>query len=323
MDDSYRAPPPAAVRRVLARRSAGALAWRLVLAVAGVLTPGAAWRWGAEVPSLFVLAMVGFPTGLLWLGRGVHAWFVPQQIELDDDGIRFAWADTATLLPWMERHDREVRWAELRGVRTSTVSVNGLSLSSLVVTTADGSFEIPDRGFDRSADLVQRDILDFIARARERPVGAATAYVRRMQERYATPERLVARPWKLLGACAFFLPFIGFPCWMAWSTPFWLTYGFAAVAVGLFGWLIVLGIVGWVRDRVVVLRTDGLAIGSSEASARIIPWDEIRIVRRDVTNGKTEGIEIVQEDGTRTTLRLDYGRSLDALARAIDPACVA
>lgn len=304
---------------MIAQRSRGAVAFQLALAVAGLLTPFMARKWGEGTPSLLVLAMVATPVAVVWFGRSVHAWFLPQRIELDEAGLRFAWADAVTLMPWMQRHDREVAWSELRGVRTSTLSVNGVSSTSLVVVTADGSFEIPDRGFDRSAHTMQCDILDFVARAQERPVAAATAYARHMAERHATPERLVASARGPVVCLCLFLPFIGFMDWLAYETPFWLTYGLAALTTGLFGWMIVLAFTTWHRDRLLVLRADGLALGPSDDRLRVIPWDRIRIVRREQTNGTTDGIEIVDEDGARTNLRGVYGRSLDALALAIDP----
>src|SRR5690606_15413114 len=68
-------------------------------------------------------------------------------------------------------------------------------------------------------------------------------------------------------------------------------------------------------DRTLELGPDALTIG-----ARRIPWHAVRTVRRVVTNGQTTGVEIVQEDGARVTLQLDYGRPLDELARLIEAA---
>jgi hypothetical protein len=320
MTDPYRPSVESSSRRVIARRSNGALAFFLVLSLVGLATPWMAMEWGEDVPAMFVLALVAVPAGLLGFGRSMHAWFLPHSIEVDANGLRFAWADKVTAMPYLTRRDCELPWSDLRSVRTHTFSVNGWSTTELIVSTADSSFSVPDDHFDRSAHLIQRDILDFLDGLRERPVGASSAFARYCRERFATPVRLVASPWGMIGGAVFFAPFIAFPVWLAWVTPGWLTYGFAVMAVGLFGWLTILGVVQWLRDRVLLLRPDGLSVGRSEAQMRLIPWDDIRLVRRDVTNGKTEGIEIVQQDGTRTTLRLNYGRKLDEIAQMIDPA---
>lgn len=318
--DPYRPPAESGSRRVIARRSSAAVVFHLVLSLLGLATPVAAMVWGKEVPALYVLAFVAVPAGFVGLGRSVHAWYLPHSIELDANGMRFAWADKVTAVPWLRRRDCEVPWSGLTGVRTHSFSVNGVSSTELVVSTTDGTFSVPDDRFDRSAHLIQRDILDFLDLRRERPVGASSAFVQRCRERFATPERLVAKPWGVIGSAALFVPFIVFPVWMAGVTPFWLTYGFAALAVFLFGGLTLMGLTQWLGDRVLVLRSDGMAIGRNEARARLIPWDQISIVRRDVVNGKTESIEIVTQDGTRTTLRLNYGLRLDELASRIDPA---
>lgn len=320
MSDPYRPQVEAGSRRVIARRSSSALAFWLALSLVGVATPLAAKQWGDDVPALFVLMFLAVPMGLLHLGRTLHAWVLPHSIEIDANGLRFAWAEKITALPWLRRRDCELAWSDLQGLRTHTVSVNGIADTELVVETIDGSISIPDDRFDRSAHLIQRDILDFLALQRERPAGASTEFARRCRERFATPERMVAKHWGVVGAAAFFLPFIVFPVWFATVTPFWLTYGFAVLAVFLFGGLTLMGFRDWLSDRILVLRSDGLGIGRSDARLRMIAWEDIRLVRRDVVNGKTESVEIVVQDGTRVTVRQNYGRSLDEIARMLDPA---
>ncbi len=241
-----------------------------MLSLVGVATPLAAKQWGEDVPALFVLVVLAVPMGLLHLARTLHAWVVPHSIEIDSNGLRFAWADKITALPWLRRRDFELAWSDLRGIRTHTVSVNGIADNELVVETMDGSISVPDDRFDRSAHLIQRDILDFLDLQRERPAGASSEFARRCRERFATPERMVAKHWGVVGAAAFFLPFIVFPVWFATVTPFWLTYAFAALAVLLFGGLTVTGFTDWLASRLLVLRPDGLGIGPSDARLRLI-----------------------------------------------------
>jgi hypothetical protein len=314
MDAPYREAPSGEGRVVIARRSRSDLLVYLLLALTGVATPVFASEWGTRYPALWVLAFIAVPYGLFALARNLHAWFLPHAIELDDRGLRFAWADEVPYLPWMRREDREVPWSELRGVETHVFSVNGWSTTSLIVTTSDGSFSVPDARFDRSAPDVQREILDRLDRSRERPVGSVSAFVRACRERFATPLRLTASPKQVIGGAAFLLVFGGFFAWLAFEVPFWLTYGFAALCVLLFGGLTVSAALDWSRNRTLELGPDALAIGS-----RRIAWDTIRTVRRQVTNGKTDGLELLLADGSRMTLHLDYGRSFDELALLLDP----
>lgn len=314
MNAPYRPTPGVEARRVIARRSASDLVFALVLALAGLATPVIASNWGARYPAFYVLALVALPTALLAFGRTLHAWFLPHSIELDGRGLRFAWADRVTCLPWMRARDREVAWSELRRVETHTYSVNGWSTTSLVVTTDAGSFSVPDTLFDRPAPAVQREILDHIDLARE-PVGDASEFVRACRERFAAPQRSLARPKQVIASATLLVLFAGFFVWLAITVPSLLTAAFAVVSTLLFGWLTVHAALVWRRDRVLELGPEGLTIG-----ARTIPWHTIRTVRRSVTNGATDGLEIVQHDGSRTAIDLDYGRSYDELARAIDPA---
>ncbi|HLT38236.1 MAG TPA: hypothetical protein VK034_18250 [Enhygromyxa sp.] len=301
-------------RRVIARRSGSNLAFHLLLALVGLATPLIANNWAAEHPSLYVLAFVAFPMGLLELGRGIHTCFVPHAVELDTRGLRFAWADKITCLPWMRRQDREVPWSQLRRVETHTVTINGWSTNSLIVTTEQGSFSVPDSAFDQSAAAIQREILDHIDRAHERPPGSTSAFVQARRERFAEPLRLTASPKQAILAAVFLLAGGGFCVWLAIAVPFWLTYGFAGVSLITFGGLTVHTLRSWWTDRILELGPDALTIGS-----RRIPWHAIRTVRRVVTNGQVTGVEIVQEDGSRVTLQHDYGRPLDELARLIEP----
>lgn len=313
----YRAAEPHAGRRVLARRGRAATAWRLALALAGLATPIPVVLWLDRVPALFVLMLMGVPLGLLELGRTVHARFVSHVIEIDDAGLHFAWGTRVLAMPWLARHDRELTWSSLRAVRVHTTSVNGWSSTTLVITTEGETFEVPDDRFDRSADLIQRDILDFVERTRERPTpGEAAA---RMRERFPTRELRVRPPWPPIGACAFFVPFIGFPVWLASESPGTVTRLFAAFAVLVFGWCIVIAWSSWWSARVLCLGPEGLAIGPSEARARLVRWDEIQLVRREITNGKLEALDIVEHDGTHTAVRHHYGYGFEVLARMLDP----
>jgi hypothetical protein len=319
MADPYRPSAETSSRRVIAQRSSGALMFYLVLSLLGLAMPWVALKWGREVPALFVLAFVAVPAGFMGLGRSLHAYFLPHSIAVDENGLHCAWADTIFGLPWLRRRDRELPWSELTGVRTHSISINGASSTELVVSTTNGTFSVPDDRFDRSAHMIQRDILDFLDRRRERPIGARGAFVQQSRERFATPERLIAKPWGVIGSAALFLPFIVFPVWLAWELQAWFTSGFAVLAVGIFGSLTVMGVTQWLDGRVLVLRSDGLAIGRNEAAARLIPWHDIHTVRRVVTNGNVEAIEIVQQDGTHVNLRLNYGLELEDIARMIDP----
>lgn len=318
MTTPYRETPASEGRVVIARRSRSDLIFYMLLALAGLATPVLAAGWGDHYPALYVLAFVAVPAGLFALARNLHAWFVPHSIELDQRGLHFAWADEVRYLPWMRRQDREVPWAELRGVETHELSINGWSTTSLIVTTSAGSFAVPDARFDRPAAVVQREILDYLDRTRERPVGSTSAFVQACRERFATPLRLIASRKHVIAAAGFLLVFGGGFVFLAVVVPFWLTYGFAASGLLLFGGLTVNAQLDWSRNGTLELGPDALTIGS-----RKLAWETIRSVRRTVTNGQTDGVEILLADGERVSLHLDYGRSYDELAHAIDPQGVA
>ena len=319
MEDPFRPSVEPAPRRVIARRGNGALVFLLTLSLLGLATPVIAKVWAEEMPAMVVLMLIAFPMGLVGFGRSVHAWFLPHSIEIDANGLRFAWAEKITALPWLRRRDCELSWADLRGIRTNTFSVNGYSTTELVITTSDGSFEVPMERFDRSAELIQRDILDFIELSRERPVGATSAYAQRQRQRFATPVRLVAKPWVTIGTAALFLPLNAFMVYMAWAAPDAFTYGLAVVATVLFGGITVSSFSIWLNNRVLVLGPHGLALGRNEAQARRVPWEDIRTVRRTATNGTTSGIEIVLQDGSHVTLRFNYDFRLDEIAFMLGP----
>lgn len=138
------------------------------------------------------------------------------------------------------------------------------------------------------------------------------------RERFAEPLRLTARPSPVIAGAGFLIVFGGFSMWLALEVPAAITYVLAAVSVLVFGGITARVAATWSRERVLVLGPDALTLGS-----RTVPWTTVRTVRRTVTNGKTDGVEIIQEDGARTLLHLDYGRPLDELASLIDPALVA
>jgi hypothetical protein len=72
-----------------------------------------------------------------------------------------------------------------------------------------------DAVFDRPASFIQREILDYLDRARERPVGHTSAFVRACRERFAEPLRLTARPSQVITGAAFLLVIGGFFGWLA------------------------------------------------------------------------------------------------------------
>ena len=302
---------------MIARRGRAALTRHFGLALAGLSTPLWIGFFIDEAPVLFFVMLIAAPLGVLGLGRAFDACRVAHVVELDASGLHIAWGTRVFAMPWLARHDREIPWSALQSVRIHTVLIGGLATTNLCITTAGDTLEVPDDRFDRSAYLIQRDILDFVERGR--PRAAPSAIANRMRERFAEPQCRARSPWGMSGASIFFLPFIAYPVWLAIAYPSWWTHGFAAAAVGLYGWLAMLGWRNWWQQRVLCLGPDGLAVGPSEARSRLIRWDEVRLVRRETTNGKLDAIDIVEHDGTRTSLRHDYGYGLTLLARLVDP----
>jgi hypothetical protein len=310
---------PADESKIIARRSDSALWGHFALAVLGLLTPLLVFRFGTAYPAFLMLTVVAVPSGALSLLRTLHAFRVPHAIESDASGVRFVWGAQTLGVPWLRREVRRVEWEALRGLGTSTFSFNGLATTSLEVTTADGVFEVPDRRLDRSAVQIQRDLLDRLDRLRGSPASEASSLALRCRERFAVPMHLVARLRRLAGMGLFFGALVALSGWLVWATPCGITIGLCSLMTFLTVTFVGYELRGWHRERVLELRADGLAIGPDASRARVIPWESIRLVRRVVVNSRTTGIEVIEENGHRTSLWQDYGLPFDELCRLIDP----
>jgi hypothetical protein len=78
------------------------------------------------------------------------------------------------------------------------------------------------------------------------------------------------------------------------------------------------------RTRTLVLDAEGMAIGPDRERARRIPWDDVRLVRRERTSERgretrTSAVEVLLRGGERLRIHRTYGRSLDDLVDLIDP----
>jgi hypothetical protein len=284
----------------IASISAPAIAWRVSwtgLALAWPLIP---WEYAYYG---FVLA----PLVVFEFGRGLLAFAVPHAVIFDDKGVRFAWGERMFFVPILIRHERTVAWSDFVGVRTSTLSVNGVPHSTLDVTTKTETFRVPDDFLSQPASVIQRAILNHL-------MGPAVPDPTRGQS-FGKPLRLHAKASSVFGAYTFTVFVCGFTIWLAFTTPFYLTYAFAAVSVIVFGSLSVTVTRTWWSNRGLLLTREGMALGPNPESMPLLPWSEVANVRREVTNGKTTGIELRLKDGSDLRVHDLYDVSLLDLAK--------
>ena len=313
----------AAVPRVLAGSNRLRTLWHLAL-LFGLLAV-AAWVWtqpfGRRMPwiSLSLVAVAAFD-----LVRTVHEAMLPHRITADARGLELVWAEKAPWRPWMLRCSMAIAWDELLGVRTDSLSVNGLETTDLLLARKGGpTLTIPHGTFAPGAAAIQQAILDERDDRIEAPLREAADVAGFCSESFATPRtlRLRIRHWAratgtpfavLLGGGSFALASsIGggsTVVHLLLTVPGVLAGGFLLYAV----WMVA-------GPRVLRLSAEGLAHGRDEARLELVPWSRIRFARPSVLNGKVIGVRVAIRGGRDLALQGDYGLPLMDLAAMIAP----
>jgi|GEM_PF-6760590 len=216
--------------------------------------------------------------------RNVHALLRPPSLVLGPDGLRVrSWRGTGFLglfLPYYRMRDHWIPWADFGQTETFTHRVNGIPIEEeLRIQTKQGLVAFGRDVFSPNVARIQRQILDYID---ELFRGA-----KRAEAKLADLQRL---RWQQ-------------PLLFRFSIiPFWLAPLALAGAVGIATAGVVLEVSGdwpaivaimcvlgaivaggkWWRARrscTVEFRSDGLAVGPSVDSLRVIPWADIQFVR--------------------------------------------
>ena len=258
------------------------------------------------------------PFAAFTLLRSLAVLRVRYRIVLDSSGLHFAWGRTIFLVPWVFREERRVPWDELLGVRLSVFSVNGMSTSTLIVSTLAGDFEVPEGFFDKTLSSVQTAILDHLEMQR-RPAVVAGPEVEQLRAALFTPPLRLERGE---GEEVWFAGFAFLGVSVAIFT--WVNLGFDTVSIivtgigGVLCWAAWLFMQTAAQHKVLLLTATGFVVGPTD-SASPTRWEQVRCLRKTVTNGVTEALSVLLTDGSRQVILAKYGPHLDTLAALFDP----
>jgi hypothetical protein len=216
--------------------------------------------------------------------RNIHALFRPPFLQLSPEGVKLrCWHGTGFtgfFLPYYRMRDYTISWADFGQTETFTHRVNGVPIvQELRIKTKQGLVAFGWDVFSPNVARIQRSILDYI--------DEVFRGTKRAEARLADLQRL---RWQQPLQFRFtIIPF--------WLVPLALVGAVAAVATGqalevkgdwppVIAIMCLLGafIAGgkWWRARrscTVEFRSDGLALGPSVNSLRVIPWTDIQFVR--------------------------------------------
>lgn len=267
--------------------------------------------------------------------RNVHALLRPPSLLLSPEGVKLrCWRGTGFtgfFLPYYRVRDHRIPWAEFGQTEAFTYRVNGVPMEQelRIQTTTQGLVAFGWDVFSPNVARIQRSILDYID---ETFRGAKRAEAR-------IPE-LQRQRWQQPLLFQFsIIPFWLVPLAVAGA----VAVGVGAAALEVEGdWpafvavMCVLGalIAGgkWWRARrscTVEFRSDGLALGPSLNSRRVIPWTDIQFVRPQTFSstysgsaGGTPGLvglEIRRTDGSYFTIEGLKEGELQRLHALLEP----
>lgn len=311
---------PASTARILAGPSRWRTAWHFALLV-GLLGVAA---WAVTTPFGYRMrvwiGLLAVPV-IFDLVRTAHEAMLPHRVTADNRGLELVWAKKAPWRPWMRRRSAAIAWEHLQAVRTSTVSVNGVGTTELMISWALGpTIVIPDGTFSGSAESLQQAILDERDDRIEAPRREAADVAGFCSDRFETPRTLRWRPDRgqrvaatLIGG----LMIVG-PAWVGF-----MIGGTAHLLLTLPGVLLgaFLLYLGWSASspRVLRLQAEGLAHGPAEDRLTLVRWSEIRFARPTVVNGVTVRVRVAVKAGPDVALSGNYGVGLGELAAMITP----
>lgn len=268
--------------------------------------------------------------------RNVYALFRPPSLLLSPEGVKLhSWRGTGFagfFLPYYRVREHWIPWAEFGQTETFTHRVNGIPMEQELRfhTTKQGLVAFGWDVFSPNVAHIQRQILDYID---EQFRGA-----KRAEAKLADLQRLRWQQPLLLKHSI--IPF--------WLAPLAVAGAGVAVLVGQAleakgDWPAVVAIMcllgafvaggKWWRARrccTVEFRSDGLAIGPSQNSLRVIPWPDIQFVRPQTfasTHGwgssagtpAMVGLELRKTDGTYVTIEGLKPEELQRLHALLEP----
>ncbi|MBI2516154.1 MAG: hypothetical protein HYV95_04500 [Opitutae bacterium] len=266
--------------------------------------------------------------------RNVHALLRPPSLALDPEGIRLrCWRGTGFagfFLPYYLVREHGIPWADFGQTEAFTYRVNGVPLEQeLRIQTPGGVVAFGWDVFSPNVARIQRHILDYVDELFRGPKRAEANLPDLQRQRWQQPLRLQfsvmpfwVAPLALAGAglAGWGGPLAGLSD--EWSGVIAIMCGLGALAAGS----------RWRRargNRIVELRGDGLALGSSPDSLRVIAWTDIQFVRPQTfasTFGwgaagtpALVGLEIRRVDGRYRTIEGLAAGELEKLHALLEP----
>lgn len=266
--------------------------------------------------------------------RNVHALLRPPALVLETEGVRLrCWRGTGFVgffLPVYRTREHWIPWADFGQTEAFTYRMNGIPMEQeLRIQTTQGLVAFGWDVFSPNVAHIQRNILDYID---ELFRGAKRAQAR-------LPD-LQRQRWQQ----PLLLRFAIIPFWLApLAVAGALAAGVGGPLVGLSDdWSAVIAIMcligaftagsKWVRARrssLVELRGDGLALGPSQNSLRVIPWTDIQFVRPQTftstfgwgssASPALVGLELRRTDGRYLTIEGHKAEELQRLLALLEP----
>ena len=267
--------------------------------------------------------------------RNIHALLRPPSLRLNPEGVKLrCWRGTGFagfFLPYYRMRDHWIPWADFGQTEAFTYRVNGVPIEQelRIQTTAQGLVAFGWDVFSPNVARIQRSILDYIDEIFR---GA-----KRAEANLPDLQRLRWQPPLLFR-------FSIIPFWLA---PLAVAGAVAAGATGVMleakgDWPVVVAIMcllgacvaggKWWRARrscTVEFRGDGLALGPSLNSLRVIPWPDIQFVRPQTFSSTfgggsggpaaLVGLEIRRTDGSYFTIEGLKPEELQRLHALLEP----
>ena len=267
--------------------------------------------------------------------RNVHALLRPPSLLLSPEGVKLrCWRGTGFtgfFLPYYRVRDFWIPWADFGQTEAFTYRVNGVPMEQelRIQTTKQGLVAFGRDVFSPNVARIQRSILDYIDEIFRGAKRAEAKIPELQRQRWQQP---------------LLFKFSIIPFWLA---PLAVAGGVGAVMAGnaleakgdwpgFVAFLCGLGalIAGgkWWRARrscTVEFRGDGLALGPSLNSLRVIPWADIQFVRPQTfastysgSSGGTPalvGLEIRRTDGSYFTIEGLKSEELQRLHDLLEP----
>lgn len=267
--------------------------------------------------------------------RNVYALLRPPSLLLSPEGLKLrCWRGTGFtgfFLPYYRVRDYWIPWADFGQTEAFTYRVNGVPMEQelRIQTTTQGLVAFGWDVFSPNVARIQRNILDYIDEVFRGAKRAEAKLPDLQRQRWQQPLQFRfsiipfwLAPLALAGAVAAGVGGVVFEISNDWPVVIAIMCVLGALTVGGKWWRAR-------RSCTVEFRSDGLALGSSLNSLRVIPWADIQFVRPQTftstfgwNSGGTPGLvglEIRRTDGSYFTIEGLKAEELQRLHALLEP----